>query len=78
MCSTFIFSLTSLRKSTASSSVLAAVLADGVDRRLQEVDVADAGDLDRVLEGQEDALAGPLLGVHVQQVLALVEDLALR
>ena len=56
---------------------LAAVLADGVERRLEEVGVGDAGDLDRVLEREEHAFAGPLLGVHVEQVLALVEDLAL-
>ena len=55
----------------------AAVLADGVEGRSQEVGVADAGDLDRILEGQEDALARPLFGVHVEQVLALEEHLAL-
>ena len=56
---------------------LAAVLADGVEGGAEEVGVADAGDLDGVLEGEEDALAGALLGVHVEQVLALEEDLAL-
>ena len=55
----------------------AAVLADRVRRRLQEVDVAHPGDLDRVLEGEEDALAGPHLGREGEEVLALVEDLAL-
>ena len=55
----------------------AAVLADGVDGRPEEVGVADAGDLDGILEGEEDALAGPLLGVQFQQILALEEDLAL-
>src|SRR5262249_19996653 len=55
---------------------LAAVLADGVDGGAQEVVVSDAGDLDGILEGEEDALAGALLGVHVQQVLALVKDFA--
>jgi hypothetical protein len=40
----------------------AAVLADGVDGGLQEIDVRDARDLDGVLEGQEDALARPHLG----------------
>ena len=53
-----------------------AVLADRVQRRLQEVDVAHPGDLDRVLEGQEDALAGALFGRQGQEVLALEEDLA--
>ena len=57
--------------------LLAAVLADRVQRGLEEVDVADAGDLDRVLEGQEDALPRALLGAQLQQVPALVEHLAL-
>ena len=56
---------------------LAAVLADGVQRGLEEVGVGDAGDLHRVLEGQEHALAGALLGVHLQQVPAVEEHLAL-
>ena len=34
------------------------------------------GNLDRILEGQEDAFAGALLGVHVEQVLAAVDDFA--
>ena len=57
----------------ASSSVQAAVLAHRVERRLEEVDVADAGNLHRVLERQEDAFAGALLGRQLQQVLAVVE-----
>src|SRR5579885_3236990 len=35
---------------------LAAVLADGVERGLHQVNVVDAGDFDRVLEGQKHAL----------------------
>ena len=54
-----------------------AVLADGVQRGLQEVDVRDARDLDRVLEREEDAFAGAHLGRHGEEVAALVEDLAL-
>ena len=54
-----------------------ASLAHGVERLLQEGGVGDAGDLDRILEGQEDARGGPLLGRQLQQVLALVEHLAL-
>ena len=42
-----------------------------VQRRAQEVHVADAGDLDRVLEGQEHARARALLGCQRQQVLAV-------
>ena len=53
-----------------------AFLADGVERRLQEVGVVDARDLDRVLEGHEHALAGALVGGHLEQVLAAVEDAA--
>ena len=39
---------------------------------------ADARDLDRVLEGEEDALARALLGRQREQVLALVEHRRLR
>ena len=55
---------------------LAVVLALGVERRLEEVGVVHAGDLDRVLERHEHAFAGALVGIHVEQVLALVEHLA--
>ena len=55
---------------------LAAVLAHGVERGLEEVGVVHAGDLDRVLERHEDAFAGALVGVHLEQVLALEEDVA--
>ena len=57
----------------ASSSGRPLVLADGVERGLQEVDVADAGDFDGVLEGQEDAFAGALFGSQVEQVFTVVE-----
>ena len=50
---------------------LAAVLPLRVQRRLEEVGVVHAGDLDRVLERHEHALAGALLGIHVEQVLAV-------
>src|SRR5262249_7031802 len=56
---------------------LDAVLADGVEGGAQEVHVADAGDLDGILEREEDAVAGALLGIHVEEVLALEEDLAI-
>ncbi len=55
----------------ASSSGWPRCLRIGVERRLEEVGVGDAGDLDRVLEGEEDALAGALLGRHREQVLAV-------
>ncbi len=40
----------------------------GVESRLEEVEVVHAGDLDRVLEGEKDALAGAFLGRQRQQV----------
>ena len=70
----FIFSRTRFRKSMASSSSRPLVLADGVERGLQEVHVADAGDLHRVLKRQEDAFARAVFGRHRQQVLAVVES----
>ena len=42
-----------------------------VERGAQKVQVADPGDLDRVLEGQEDAGGGAVLGRQGQQVLPL-------
>ena len=51
---------------------VAARLPDLVVRRAQEVGVGDAGDLDRILEGEEDARLRALLGLQVEQVLALV------
>ena len=42
--------------------LLAAVLADRVQRRLQEVGVVDAGNLDRILERHEHAFARALSG----------------
>ena len=54
----------------------ALVLALGVDRRLEEVGVVHAGNLDRVLERHEHAFAGALVGIHVEQVLAVEGDVA--
>ena len=51
------------------------LLALGVERRLEEVGVVHAGNLHRVLERHEHAVAGALIGIHVEQVLALVENL---
>jgi len=52
------------------------VLALRVERRFQEVDVGDAGNLDRVLKSQENAFARALLGSEGEQVAAEVKDLA--
>ena len=49
----------------------AAGAADGIEGRADEIGVADAGQFDRVLEGQEDAGGGALLGLHRQQILAV-------
>jgi hypothetical protein len=46
---------------------LAARLADGIERGAQEVGCSRR-DLHRILERQEDALAGALLGLHLEQV----------
>ena len=56
--------------------VLAAILADRVQRRAQEIGVADAGNLDGILKRQEHAFAGGVFGLHRQQVLAVEEDFA--
>ena len=56
---------------------LASRLALGIHGGLEERHGGDAGDLDRVLEGQEQALGGADLGVHVQHVLAVEQHLAL-
>ena len=64
------------RKSTCVELGLAAVFADLVDRGFQEVGVVHAGDLDRVLEGEEDAAPRPLLRGQLRDVLAPVADFA--
>ena len=60
----------------ASSSGWPRCLRMALSAALQEIGVVDAGDFDRVLEGEEQPFAGALLGVHLQQVLAVVEHLA--
>ena len=55
---------------------LAARLALGVQRGAQERHGGDAGNLHRILEREEHALGGALVGRHLQQVLALEQDLA--
>ena len=50
---------------------LAARAAHGVQRGAQEIGVAHARQLDRRLEGEEDAGGGALLGLHRQQVGAV-------
>ena len=54
-----------------------AVFALSVDSGTHEVDHRHTGNLDGILEGEEDALPGAFLGFHFEEVAALVEDLAL-
>ena len=67
---------TSSMNSIASSSGSPRCFRTRVQRRLEEVGVVHAGDLDRVLERHEHAFAGALLGIHVEQVLAVELDRA--
>jgi hypothetical protein len=55
---------------------LAARLALRVQRGAQERHGGDARDFDRILERQEHALGGALVRLHLQQVLAVEQDLA--
>src|SRR5438132_1829071 len=56
----------------------AAVLPDGVQGRLEELRVAYAGHLDRVLERHEDAFPSPVFRLHREQILALEPNRAPR
>jgi len=58
--------------------LLAAVAADRVEGRLEEVMIPHPGDLHRILKGEKDALPGSLLGFDAGEITALVEDLARR
>ena len=55
---------------------LGSLAAHGGDRGAQEVGDADAGDLDRVLHGEEQARAGALVDLHLQQVGTVQQHLA--
>ena len=68
--------LQELEEVDGSHLLFATLGADGVQRRAKEVAVVDARDLDRVLEGEEDALAGTLFRLVVEEVLSLKQDLA--
>jgi hypothetical protein len=58
--------------------VLAALLSLGVERGLEERHGRHARDLERVLEGQEQPFRGALVGLHLEEVFAIEQDLALR
>jgi len=62
---------------------LPAGVADVGDRVAEEVGDGDARDRGRVLEGEEQARLGPIIGLHRQEVLAVegggaAEDLVIR
>src|SRR5207244_16871 len=58
--------------------LLPAPLALGVERHFEELHRSNARYLDRILKGQEHALGGALIGLHCEEILALIEHLALR
>ena len=66
------FSSSRSRNSIGVDLLLAARLADLVVRGAQEVGVGDAGDLDRILEREEDARLRALLGLQLEQILPVV------
>ena len=55
-----------------------APLFDGVERRAQERETRDARDFHRILEGQEHALSGALVGRQLQDAFAIPQDIAVR
>src|SRR5918993_4484281 len=58
--------------------ILAAGFALGVERSFEEGHRGDAGDLQRILERQEHARRRALIRLHLQQVLAVEQDLAVE
>src|SRR4029453_11155024 len=58
--------------------LLAVVLALGVERGLEEVGVVHTGNLHRVLERHEDPFTRALVGIHLEQILALEQDRTAR
>ena len=50
------------------------MLANGIERRFQEVDVVHARNLRRILHRQENTFPGPILGRHRQKIFPFVGD----
>ena len=73
--SSFILSFTNVQK-LHGVEFRAALLADFVERGLEKIGAVHAGNLDRVLEGEEQSFARAFLRVEVEQVLAVVNHLA--
>ena len=78
MSSSFSLARTDPEKLAGIELGLAAMAALRVDRGAQEIHVVHARDLDRVLEGEEQPLARPLVGRHGEQVAAEIGDACLR
>ena len=69
-------SRTRFMNSGVVSSASPRCLALRVERGAQERHGGDAGDFERILEGQEHALGGALVRLHLEHVLAVEQDLA--
>ncbi len=52
------------------------MLASGIDGGAQEVEVADAGNLDRILEREEYTFAGAFLRHQLKQIFTQIGDRA--
>ncbi len=64
------------RKSSGSTSSSPRALRISLYAERRKYAFDDAGDLDRILEREEDALLRALLGIHLEQILAVVVHLA--
>ena len=54
------------------------MLANLVERSLEEVGVVHAGDLNRVLEGEKQAVASALFGLHLEKIVPFIGHGACR
>ena len=63
-----------LHKGHRIQRLFAAPLAHRIHGGLEKLHIAYAGNLHRVLKGQKYAAAGALLGLHIQQILAVEGD----
>ena len=62
-----------LQEFAARQRLFLARLTLGVERLAQELDIGDAGDLDRILEAEEQASRRTLVRVQIEQVLARLQ-----
>ncbi len=68
--------LTNFMNSGVDISAQSARLAHRVGGRAQEREPGDAGDLHRILEGEEHALGGALFRLHLEDAFAVPQDVA--